>query len=720
MNMLLRVISHLSVRARIVIGFGTLVLLLASISLLYDMRLRMVRANVAELVAAANASETLAGFERDIAEVRRTATLYIGSPNAPEQVAALNAQKQAVKNMDKLKAVLSSQADAVAASLTEFQAAFGQLVAQNKEKQNAYGALGAANSRLRNILTALVDEGAKRDNFDVTVPVRLLQNAQAYTNFASRYALRGGGGDAEQAANELAYLHAELATLKQIPAGDTWAKATIAALDAPIGVFDKSLKSLQETTKNGQAAVAALTKIGAAIGDQAVTLNKQFVDVRTKEEQETMSMVDSVLLSGGISAAVSIALGLLIALVISVGIARLITRITSTMEVLVTGNFNVTVPETGRRDEIGAMARAVEVFRQNGIKALTLESEAEQQRNLTDEERSRNAARERQRAEAMAQATNGLAAGLAKLADGQLNIELTEPFAPDFESLRANFNTTVVQLRSTIMTVTNASESISHGTQEISRGTEDLSKRTERQAAALEQTAAALEEITANVAAAISRVDDATQMAAKANSNAKDAGTVVSNAIEAINKISSSSNEISNIIGVIDEIAFQTNLLALNAGVEAARAGEAGKGFAVVAQEVRELAQRSAKAAREIKGLIEASLTNVQSGVQLVNDTGTALNAIETCVFAINDQMQSIAAAAREQATGLAEINVAINSLDQVTQQNAAMVEESSAAGVTLLNEVHQLKAMIAKFQVENDHVGRMAETARYAMRASA
>ncbi len=151
MNMLLRVISHLSVRARIVIGFGTLVLLLASISLLYDMRLRMVRANVAELVAAANASETLAGFERDIAEVRRTATLYIGSPNAPEQVAALNAQKQAVKNMDKLKAVLSSQADAVAASLTEFQAAFGQLVAQNKEKQNAYGALGAANSAAQHL-----------------------------------------------------------------------------------------------------------------------------------------------------------------------------------------------------------------------------------------------------------------------------------------------------------------------------------------------------------------------------------------------------------------------------------------------------------------------------------------------------------------------------------------------------------------------------------------
>jgi methyl-accepting chemotaxis protein len=227
---------------------------------------------------------------------------------------------------------------------------------------------------------------------------------------------------------------------------------------------------------------------------------------------------------------------------------------------------------------------------------------------------------------------------------------------------------------------------------EVSQSADDLAKRTEQQAASLEETAAALDEITANVSNSSKRAEEARTVTIKANESARHSGIVVANAVDAMGKIERSSSQISSIISVIDEIAFQTNLLALNAGVEAARAGEAGKGFAVVAQEVRELAQRSAKAAKEIKDLIRNSSVDVESGVKLVSETGDILKTIEGYIVTINQHMDSIATSAREQAVGLSEVNTAVNQMDQVTQQNAAMVEEANAAGATLASEAARLR----------------------------
>jgi len=382
------------------------------------------------------------------------------------------------------------------------------------------------------------------------------------------------------------------------------------------------------------------------------------------------------------------------------GIAKPIQNITSAMKKLADGDDATAIPYEGRADEVGEMAAAVEVFRANAVANRRLEQEAIANRSLSEEERQRKLKADHARAEEMAQATVGLGEGLKHLASGNLSFLLVEPFAPDFEILRADFNGAVGQLSETLRAVASTTDSIDTGSREISVGADDLSKRTEQQAASLEETAAALDQITVNVTNSSKRADEARQIAVLANESAAHSGKVVANAVDAMQKIEQSSNEISNIIGVIDEIAFQTNLLALNAGVEAARAGDAGKGFAVVAQEVRELAQRSAKAAKEIKDLIRNSSVEVQNGVKLVSDTGDALKTIESYIVTVNQHMDSIARSAKEQSLGLAEVNTAVNQMDQVTQQNAAMVEQTSAAGTTLANESSRLRGLISQFQL--------------------
>lgn len=296
---------------------------------------------------------------------------------------------------------------------------------------------------------------------------------------------------------------------------------------------------------------------------------------------------------------------------------------------------------------------------------------------------------------------SALAEALSQLAHGNLTHRVTAEFSAKTAGLRSDFNETTSKLQETMNAVSVAASSILSGSSEISTGSDDLSRRTEQQAASLEETAAALDQITANVMSSSKLTEEARSVAVQANNSAAQSGKVVANAIDAMHRIEQSSNEISNIIGVIDKIAFQTNLLALNAGVEAARAGEAGKGFAVVAQEVRELAQRSAKAAKEIKELIRNSFVEVQSGVKFVSETGKALKTIESYIVTINQHMGSIAASAREQSVGLAEVNTAVNQMDQVTQQNAAMVEESNAASATLVEEARRLSHLISQFQLD-------------------
>ncbi len=292
---------------------------------------------------------------------------------------------------------------------------------------------------------------------------------------------------------------------------------------------------------------------------------------------------------------------------------------------------------------------------------------------------------------------------VASLQRGDLGHKITRRLPDEYGRLCADFNGAMAKLQDTMRHVATSASTIRSGTGEISTASDDLSRRTEQQAASLEETAAALDEITATVRKTAEGSKHARSVVGSARGSAEQSGQVVRQAVEAMSGIERSSREIGQIIGVIDEIAFQTNLLALNAGVEAARAGDAGRGFAVVASEVRALAQRSADAAKEIKALISTSSQQVAQGVTFVGQTGEALGRIVAQVAEIDGIVGEIAASAQEQATALDEVNTAVNQMDQVTQQNAAMVEEATAASQALAQEASELTRLIGEFQLGDD-----------------
>lgn len=416
------------------------------------------------------------------------------------------------------------------------------------------------------------------------------------------------------------------------------------------------------------------------------------------EKQVSAARTARMVLIGGLLLALALAGGM--AVMLTNVLAKPLTAMTTAMRRLASGDTSVPVPAAGRKDEVGQMAAAVQTFKDAAIAKEALEVETAAQRRAVEEERARVEAEKAKAAEEDRIAITALAQGLNAMAHGDLTHRMTADVAPKAEQLKSDFNAAVSQLEQAVAVVVGNVAAIRSGSGEISQASDDLSRRTEQQAASLEETAAALDEITATVNRTADGARQASRAVQTARNEAEASGVVVSDAVAAMTAIEQSSNQIGAIIGVIDEIAFQTNLLALNAGVEAARAGDAGRGFAVVASEVRALAQRSAEAAKEIKTLITASGRQVEQGVNLVGQTGQALGRIVAGVAEIDGLMSEISASAQEQATGLQQVNTAVNQMDQVTQQNAAMVEESTAASHSLAQEADVLAASVAHFKV--------------------
>ncbi len=333
-------------------------------------------------------------------------------------------------------------------------------------------------------------------------------------------------------------------------------------------------------------------------------------------------------------------------------------------------------------------------------KARDFEAEAARQRGFAEAVRAKADEERAKAATVQAAVVAAIGGGLEALALGDVSHRLHEAFAAEYEALRGNFNAAMEQLEDLLRGVVSNTNSIKSGSEEITIASDHLSRRTEQQAATLEQAAAALSEITNTVRKTADGAERAREIVLRAKQDADRSGAIVKQAMTAMGSIEGSSRQVGQIIGVINEIAFQTNLLALNAGVEAARAGDAGRGFAVVASEVRALAQRSADAAREIKELIAASTEQVNAGVKLVGETGEVLTRIVSEVLDVNTAVGAIAASVHEQSVALVEVNSAVNQMDQATQQNAAMVEETTAASHCLASQAEELARMTGRFQL--------------------
>ncbi len=693
--------KKLGIRTQITAGFLPLILLMSFLSLTALNGMSGLASIFQSYRSTAGQSLAISDYSNQLHEIQMAAEAFRTTPSA-EVVERFQAGVKAFSTDDPRlagNAELQQGMAAIRKNMDDYSKAFGEIVAlQNKRE-------------------ALI---AKVTEFGPWTSIAL--------NDVMRSAWRQGDlstlhmtGDTLEALNRSLYYSERFVHANDLKAYDTAQAALAEAVQLNTAaqkavsneIQQKRLSGAERLMQNYTARLGDVKNVLLASNDirekqlnvlaPQIATGFQNLQARITGEQQTLDgSVESTVKSTTTATLAISGLLIVIGLVLAYTIGRLISsavrNIAQAMERLARGDESITIEGTEHRHELGAMARSLQVFQETGRAKLIAEANAERTRLAAEEERLRQEAERIADADAMAHAFSQISVGLDALTKGDLTVRIG---AVDqrYETIRDHFNSSVASLEEALRSVVHAVSTIRSGLGEISSASNDLARRTEQQAASLEETVAALGDVTRGVNGTAEGAGRAQSTVATARSNAEKGGEIVARAIAAMTEIQGSSARIGSIIGVIDEIAFQTNLLALNAGVEAARAGEAGKGFAVVAQEVRELAQRSANAAKEIKELISTSSAQVEAGVQLVSESGSSLQEIVEQVVAMSATIGEIATSAREQALSLREVSSAADQMDKVTQQNAAMVEETTAAAQSLSQETDNLAQMIARFR---------------------
>jgi methyl-accepting chemotaxis protein len=734
--------SRLGIRARIALGFGIALglLVIVSAAALYGMDAGRSAFGTYDRIT--NNNQRLQQFERDMLDLRRNLLLFIERDDPrgllatrrlePQMTETLNGVVESVRDPQR-KAMLAEavpQLKNTFAKLAQAIAARNALKAVNGSQLDVYG------PRARDSLLQLVRTALKRQNLATAVEAGLVLDAFSEIRVAAtRFVGMGDMAMANEARGKVGTFVNMIEDLKS-------------SLD------DEELKKLaEEAERFAKQYEAGILAAAGAAGDinrlVYQEMEQEIAQIVEKLDQVKTSQVETLAHereSAGAAfettfvtvlavSGIALAIGVVFAWLIGRNIANPIAALTQAMAVLARGDFSAAIPGLQRGDEIGRMASAVAIFKQNG-------AENEQLRAAVDEER-RSAERTRGEQEALLDravgeivaaaaagdlqrridtapldgvavrlgdginrlldainsAITGVGGVLAGLAAGDLTRRVDGEYHGVFAKLQGDVNMAGETLADAMRQIAQSANTVRDASAEISTGSQDLAQRTESQAAALEQTAASMHEVTATVKQNADNAQAANQLAVAARDTAEKGGSVVSDAVTAVTQIEDSARKISDIVGLIDEIAFQTNLLALNASVEAARAGEAGKGFAVVAQEVRALAQRSANASKEIKTLIQASNAQVKTGAALVNQTGAALAEIVTSVKKVSDIVAEIAAASSEQSRGLEEVNGAVVNMDEMTQRNGALVEQTNASAQAMANQSGELAALVGRFR---------------------
>ncbi len=737
--------TAITVRGRIYGGFlGVLVLLIAVGGLAFY-GLTSIDDNVDRYAHLSQETVRIQQIDRDVAGLRRNVNTYIDH----DDDVALDRVRQLQKTLK------SSLADAIAESgaqnrqvieemnrlFVDYGTMFDKAVETNKKR----------NSLLNQTLIpvgnqALVAVGNYRDAVQTVHPgdQSALANANAVMEqmlmarlLVARYFVSSDAKQAVDSQRQLA-IAVDKAKAAMTAERDPQLQRQLEQATTLIATYQSSFgEATQAITLLSELVAKELAPRGQKFAELAGVVRDSRMAELASLQEHTLSTIVTQKSSTGVLSLIAVALGLIFAWAIARSILNPVNAMTHAMGDLAGGQLDVTVPALDRHDEIGQMAKAVQVFKQNAIDKKRMEEEAEiarqAQAKAEAEQRARETAIVAEVAEVAKAASGGdldrridltgkdgfllnlcdgvnnlvhltgialkdVAAVLASVADGDLTKRITNDYGGLFGQLKGDVNKTADKLFEIVTNINSAAGQIGSAASEVAAGAQDLSERSEQQASALEETAASMEELAATVRQNAANAQQANQLAAGAREVAASGGQVVADAVGAMGRIETSSQKIEDIVGMIDEIAFQTNLLALNAAVEAARAGDAGKGFAVVAQEVRNLAQRSAQASKEIKGLIAESSAQVRNGADLVKGAGKTLDEILGSVKRVADIVAEIAAASSEQASGIDQVNSAVSQMDEMTQQNAALVEESAAAAHALEDQSGELNRLMGFF----------------------